>query len=176
MTKNEPIKPDKLNIAFVHPDLGIGGAERLVVDAALGLIAKGHSVQVFTSHHDIAHCFPETNTDMKVTVLGDWLPRSLFGKGHIFFAMLRSIYLAFILWFFRYRFDAIIVDQMSYSIIILRELCSKVIFYCHFPDKLLSKKSGMLKTLYRLPFDFIEEITTRIYIVMYRASRCGCSQ
>ncbi len=27
-----------LKIAFLHPDLGIGGAERLVVDAALGYI------------------------------------------------------------------------------------------------------------------------------------------
>ena len=46
-------------IVFLHPDLGIGGAERLVVDAAVGLQKRGHKVVVFTSHCDPAHCFDE---------------------------------------------------------------------------------------------------------------------
>lgn len=33
-----------LKIAFLHPDLGIGGAERLIVDAAVALQQKGHDV------------------------------------------------------------------------------------------------------------------------------------
>ncbi len=33
-----------LAVAFIHPDLGLGGAERLVVDAALELSARGHAV------------------------------------------------------------------------------------------------------------------------------------
>jgi hypothetical protein len=33
-----------LAVAFCHPDLGLGGAERLVVDAACELAAAGHSV------------------------------------------------------------------------------------------------------------------------------------
>ncbi len=33
-------------VVFLHPDLGIGGAERLVVDAALALQSKGHQVSV----------------------------------------------------------------------------------------------------------------------------------
>ena len=37
-----------------------GGAERLVVDAALGLQKLGHSVDIYTSHHDPGHCFDET--------------------------------------------------------------------------------------------------------------------
>ena len=66
-----------MRIAFVHPDLGIGvlnlpyileiltqfdtgGAERLVVDAALGLQGLGHSVDLYTSYHDPQHCFDET--------------------------------------------------------------------------------------------------------------------
>jgi alpha-1,3/alpha-1,6-mannosyltransferase len=47
------------NIVFLHPDLGIGGAERLVVDAAVGLQGLGHSVTIFTSHCDPQHCFDE---------------------------------------------------------------------------------------------------------------------
>ena len=33
-----------MKIAFLHPDLGIGGAERLVVDAAVALKQEGHEI------------------------------------------------------------------------------------------------------------------------------------
>lgn len=46
-------------VVFFHPDLGIGGAERLVVDAAVGLQERGHRVVIFTSHCDPKHCFEE---------------------------------------------------------------------------------------------------------------------
>ena len=52
------------NIAFFHPDLGIGGAERLVVDAAVGLQGLGHKVTIFTSHCDPNHCFDEARDGM----------------------------------------------------------------------------------------------------------------
>ena len=74
-----------LRIAFLHPDLGIGeyqpsslfyevievflgGAERLVVDAALGLQKLGHKVDIYTSHHDPSHCFEETRNGMQYQV------------------------------------------------------------------------------------------------------------
>ena len=50
----------KLKVAIIHPDLGIGGAERLIVDAAVELASHGHNVHVFTSHHDPTRCFEET--------------------------------------------------------------------------------------------------------------------
>ena len=31
-----------LKIAFIHPDMGIGGAEQLVINLALALQFKGH--------------------------------------------------------------------------------------------------------------------------------------
>lgn len=43
-----------------------GGAERLVVDAALGLQKLGHSVEIYTSHHNPKHCFDETRDGMYV--------------------------------------------------------------------------------------------------------------
>ena len=46
-----------MEVVFLHPDLGIGGAERLVVDAALALKNKGHRVSFITGHHDRQHCF-----------------------------------------------------------------------------------------------------------------------
>jgi alpha-1,3/alpha-1,6-mannosyltransferase len=49
----------KQHVVFFHPDLGIGGAERLVIDAAVGLQSRGHKVTIFTSHCDPQHCFDE---------------------------------------------------------------------------------------------------------------------
>lgn len=49
-----------MRVLFLHPDLGIGGAERLVCDAAKALKSKGHKVSFFTTYHDPNHCFPET--------------------------------------------------------------------------------------------------------------------
>jgi hypothetical protein len=46
-------------VVFIHPDLGIGGAERLIIDAAVGLQELGHKVTIFTSHCDHTHCFDE---------------------------------------------------------------------------------------------------------------------
>lgn len=54
----------KRTIVFFHPDLGIGGAERLVVDAAVGLQERGHRVVIFTSHCDPKHCFEEARDGM----------------------------------------------------------------------------------------------------------------
>jgi len=50
----------KGEVAFLHPDLGIGGAERLIVDAAVGLQQKGYKVSVITGYHDPKRAFPET--------------------------------------------------------------------------------------------------------------------
>lgn len=58
MAKIEEAKGGR-TVVFLHPDLGIGGAERLIVDAAVGLQNRGHKVVVFTSHCDPKHCFDE---------------------------------------------------------------------------------------------------------------------
>lgn len=52
--------------------------------------------------------------------------------------------------------------QVSVSILVLRLLAprAKILFYCHFPDQLLSSNRSWLKAFYRLPFDLVEEITT----------------
>jgi alpha-1,3/alpha-1,6-mannosyltransferase len=47
-------------VTFIHPDLGLGGAERLIVDAAVGLQQKGYQVSIITGYHDPNRAFPET--------------------------------------------------------------------------------------------------------------------
>ncbi|EHB02283.1 Alpha-1,3-mannosyltransferase ALG2 [Heterocephalus glaber] len=55
------------SVLFLHPDLGVGGAERLVLDSALALQARGCSVKIWTAHYDPGHCFAESR---ELPVLG----------------------------------------------------------------------------------------------------------
>ncbi|XP_061675479.1 alpha-1,3/1,6-mannosyltransferase ALG2 isoform X2 [Syngnathoides biaculeatus] len=153
-----------VRVVFLHPDLGIGGAERLVVDAAVALKSKGCDVQIWTAHHDPTHCFSETlDPDLPVVCVGDWLPTSVFGYLHALCAYLRMIYVAFYLVFFSgLEYDVVFCDQVSVCIPVLRlsRHRKKVLFYCHFPDQLLTQRKSALKKLYRAPIDFLEERTT----------------
>ncbi|KAK7414658.1 Alpha-1,3-mannosyltransferase-like protein [Neonectria punicea] len=153
-------------IVFFHPDLGIGGAERLVVDAAVGLQTRGHRVVIFTNHCDPKHCFDECRDGtLDVRVRGHWLvPMSILSRLTILCAILRHIHLlvhiALTGELRALQPRAFIVDQLSAGLPLLRYLspAQPVLFYCHFPDLLLARgRESSLKRLYRLPFDWIEE-------------------
>ncbi|KAL4141851.1 hypothetical protein QTP88_004407 [Uroleucon formosanum] len=152
----------KLNVVFLHPDLGIGGAERLVVDAAVAMKQSGHSVRFITNHHSVSHCFEETRDGtLPVTVVGDWLPRTVFGKCYALCSYARMVYAALYLTFFSsISPDVVFVDQISACIPILNWMPCKVLFYCHYPDQLLAAHDDALKRYYRLPLDWLEEKTT----------------
>ncbi|XP_005509877.2 alpha-1,3/1,6-mannosyltransferase ALG2 [Columba livia] len=150
------------SVLFLHPDLGLGGAERLVVDAALALQARGCRVQIWTAHYDAARCFAETR-GLAVRQAGGWLPRSLWGRGHALCAALRMAFVAlYVLLLSGEHADAFVCDQVSACIPVLRlaRIRKKVLFYCHFPDQLLTKRESFLKRIYRLPLDWLEEFTT----------------
>ncbi|KAJ1906211.1 Alpha-1,3-mannosyltransferase-like protein [Coemansia sp. IMI 209127] len=153
---------DKLNVAFVHPDLGIGGAERLVVDAAISLKKRGHRVVIYTMHHDLSHCFEETRDGtLEVRVVSSWLiPSSIGGRFSILCSVLRSLALAQRLANDGETYDILFVDQLSAPIPMLKYTRAHILFYCHFPDYLMAPHNTMSRKLYRLPFDLLEEFTT----------------
>lgn len=158
------LSKEKLRVAFIHPDLGIGGAERLVVDAAMGLQEQGHEVIIYTSHCNRSHCFEEVKTGtLKVKVYGDMLPTNFMGKFFIMFATLRQLYLTLSLIATGQinEHDIFIVDQLSTCVPFIKcfTKTGRVLFYCHFPDQLLAKRTSIIKRMYRIPFDFIEQVT-----------------
>lgn len=183
--RNHTLK--KKTIVFLHPDLGIGGAERLVVDAAVGLQKRGHKVVIFTSHCDPNHCFDEARDGecssypshdqsltppgtLDVRVRGNTLvPPTLLGRFAIVCAILRQIHLILHIALFTSELaslspTAFFIDQLSAGLPLLRLLLPRVpiLFYCHFPDLLLAQgRSSRLKHLYRLPFDLLEEASMR---------------
>ncbi|KAK3392326.1 hypothetical protein B0T20DRAFT_361062 [Sordaria brevicollis] len=160
-------KEKKKTIVFLHPDLGIGGAERLVVDAAVGLQNRGHKVVIFTSHCDPRHCFDEARDGtLDVRVRGNSIiPPSLLGRFSILCAILRQIHLILQITLLSSELrnlnpSAFFVDQLSAGLPLLKLLVptAPIFFYCHFPDLLLVQgRQKWYKRLYRLPFDTWEE-------------------
>lgn len=70
-------------------------------------------------------------------------------------------------------YDVYFVDQLSTCVPFLRAIGkTRVVFYCHFPDKLLANRTflaggnlvkaqgNLLKRIYRYPMDLLEEMTT----------------
>ncbi|WFD21588.1 hypothetical protein MEQU1_000241 [Malassezia equina] len=149
-------------VAFVHPDLGIGGAEKFVVDAAENLQKLGHKVQLITSHYDPNHAFePTRDGTLRVVHARTRIPRSLGHRLHLPMAILQQLSLVAQVAFAQYgawmagawpalyaslthvpphtRPDVFIVDQLPVAIPLLRMLCGRrVIYYCHFPDTKIS--------------------------------------
>ncbi|KAG6087777.1 hypothetical protein E4U31_002541 [Claviceps sp. LM219 group G6] len=153
-------------VVFFHPDLGIGGAERLVVDAAVGLQLRGHKVVIFTNHCDPKHCFDECRDGtLDVRVRGNTIvPMSILSRLTILCAILRHIHLLLAI-SLTGELEALaprafIVDQLSAGLPLMQFIMPEVpiLFYCHFPDLLLVQgRQSLVKRLYRIPFDFLEE-------------------
>jgi alpha-1,3/alpha-1,6-mannosyltransferase len=152
-------------IAFIHPDLGIGGAERLIVDVAMALQSADNNITIYTSHCDRTHCFEEIKSNqLSVKVYGDFLPTNFKGKFKIIFAFLRQLYLTLklIITLQIFEYDIIILDQLSYCIPLIHLFTwnTKILFYCHFPDKLLASHKSLIRSVYRFLFDLTEEVST----------------
>lgn len=166
-------------VTFVHLDLGIGGAERLVVNLACSLIdssasqpptTEEYSVHIVTSHHDPNHCFDETKPSdgvlsQCIAVYGDWLPRSILGKAAALCAIIRMLYISMVIIIrslaSSQRTDVVVLDGVSAPIPLFYLAGIPVVFYCHYPDKLLcTDRAGLFKRAYRSVIDIIEEFTT----------------
>lgn len=152
-----------MRVLFVHPDLGVGGAERLIVDTALATKLNGHEITILTNHYDPNHCFEDTK-DLDIIVKANSLPRHIAGRFHAFFAYLKILLASlWLIYLSGLKFDVVVCDQISLPVAVFKWSGFKVLFYCHFPDQLLcvyDKKRDLLKRIYRAPLDWLELVTT----------------
>src|SRR5256885_12156419 len=103
-----------MTVVFLHPDLGLGGAERFVVDAASELVANGHRVVVLTARHDRAHAFPATvDGSLDVRVRGRALPPAVLGRLRAPCAIARMAWLAVALRALRPPPDVVVCDLVA---------------------------------------------------------------
>ena len=151
-----------MRVAVVHPDLGLGGAERLVVDACSELARRGHVVEIYTPHFDEHRCFPECGTGaFTITRAGGWFPRTILGRCQALCTYVRCVLAALAVLLSSRRYDVAFADSVS-AVVPVLQWKMRVLFYCHYPDKLLQRTTaGTLRQLYRAPIDAIERWSTR---------------
>jgi alpha-1,3/alpha-1,6-mannosyltransferase len=151
-----------VNVVFLHPDLGFGGAERLVVDAASHLVANGHRVVLLTARHDRARAFPATlDGSLDVRVRGGALPAQVLGRLRAPCAVARMAWLALGLRGLRPRPDVVVCDLVAHAIPLARIAGdAPVVLYCHHPDRFLASAGGDLYRWYRAPIDRLEAFGT----------------
>jgi alpha-1,3/alpha-1,6-mannosyltransferase len=155
-----------LRIAFLHPTLRHGGAERLVVDAAVELQQRGHAVALFTASRDRTLSFPETQDgSLDVRVRGAFIPAQVRGRFLAPCTIARLAWIAARAATARQQFDAIVCDLIPYPLPLLRALAPlrarggarpKLVYYCHYPDQLLAPARQGWYGLYRAPLDRLE--------------------
>ena len=178
--------PRRPNVAFLHLDLGIGGAEALVVSLATTLLppsGDSSNIHLYTTKCEQSHCFsqlkrnssPPGSLSSSVVVRGRFIPSALFGFGTALLSNLRMCYLAlclvFDMYFLGLAIDVVVLDVLPSPMPLLRFLSPSLplLYYCHFPDKLLVRNSvngvvvtapSSLRSLYRKPLDYVEEWAT----------------
>jgi alpha-1,3/alpha-1,6-mannosyltransferase len=150
-----------MKIALLHPELGLGGAERLMVDAAVALQARGHAVTLFAAQHDRDRCFDETRDGtLDVRAHAGHLPLQIGGRlrAPVAIARMRAVVRA------AQRagpHDVVFCDTVPHVVpFARRHLRAPVAFYCHFPDQLLARARRGWYRWYRWPLDRWEENAT----------------
>jgi alpha-1,3/alpha-1,6-mannosyltransferase len=150
-----------LRIAFVHPELGIGGSERLVIDAATCLRQAGHRVTVFISRQNKRALSEGLGQTLEIRSHGGFLPVHVAHHLRAPCNIVRTCYVASRLAASGERFDVIFCDLVSATIPVLKLFTrARIVFYCHYPDRLLAPSRSGLYQWYRTPIDWLEETTT----------------
>ncbi|KAL7430865.1 hypothetical protein ACHAXH_006794 [Discostella pseudostelligera] len=173
--------PSNTHVVFIHLDLGIGGAESLVLNLAKATLLPDDasssstsaadtassigSISIYTTHCSPTHCYDEVRPpngllSSHVHVRGSWIPRNFYlvGGGTAFCSALRMLYLTYIASKENPTANVIVIDVLPTGVPYLVECCNVnagVVFYCHFPDKLLTRDT--VNGLYRWVMDAIEE-------------------
>jgi alpha-1,3/alpha-1,6-mannosyltransferase len=150
-----------LRVGFVHPDLGIGGAERVVVDAALYLQRAGHKITIFAGHHDPNYCFEATRDGtLDVRACRSMIPTHIAQRLRAVCALLRAPHLAGGL-ALDGSYDVIFCDLIPHVIPLLRRSTrAKIVYYCHHldrdPERPPKESPNFFYSLYRQPIDRLE--------------------
>jgi len=149
-------------VGFLRPRMGIGGSERLVTDAAVALKRRGHDVTLFVPDRANVDQFPElAEYGIPFDTHGALLPADLGGRLRTPMAVARAGYAS---WHMCRRPDhphVIFSDVVPHVIPFVKRLTrAPVLYFCHFPDLLLTPE-GSRKALwyraYRRPIDGLEE-------------------
>jgi len=186
-TSDDDSVTEALHVVFIHLDLGIGGAEQLVIQLAKASQDLGYRVDIVTSRCDQGHCFgavkkPDGELSNDVWIYGRWIPPNILGVATALMSTIRMLYLTYkVTQLQRHKnAEVVVVDVLPTSIPLLLNWMSTagVLFYCHFPDKLLlrNNRGGIINKLYRKLLDTVEESTMGLADILVVNSKFTLSQ
>ena len=149
------------HVVFIHLDLGIGGAESLVLNLAKATLPDDDDaasvdgtdtshgrISIYTTHCSPTHCYdevrpPNGRLSSHVHIRGSWIPRNFFYLGGTALcSALRMLYLTYVAVKENPHASVFVIDVLPTGVPYLVECCNVnagVLFYCHFPDKLLTR-------------------------------------
>jgi len=152
------------NVVFIHLDLGIGGAESLVLNLAKATLQSNdddstsitedttqqlnNKISIYTTHCSPTHCYdevkpPNGQLSPYVHIHGSFIPRSLYIiGGTALCSAIRMLYLTYKAMKDNPNANVFVIDVLPTGVPYLVEYCNVnagVLFYCHFPDKLLTR-------------------------------------
>lgn len=186
-SKNSDAAKTVKKVVFIHLDLGIGGAEQLVLQLATACQDLEYEVELVTTRCDADHCFasvqkPNGRLCHAVHIYGRWIPPNIGGMGTAFMSTIR-------MWYLTYKVatssschrnaDVVVMDVLPTSLPLLLSWLptAGILFYCHFPDKLLLRnQGGMAKRFYRKLLDGLEESTMSLSDTLVVNSKFTLSQ
>jgi hypothetical protein len=130
-------------IGFLRPGLGIGGSERLALDAATQLQRRGCRVRFHIPDGAPVPEFPEVNDGaVAVERVRTWLPVHIGGLLRAPMAIARTKAAARALARSSPRPDLVFCDVVSHVVPLVKRLTERpVLFFCHFPDVLLTPEA-----------------------------------
>ena len=172
-------------ISFLHLDLGIGGAEQLVLQLAHASRALHDTtttiaVELWTTRCDAHHCFasvrpPDGVLYPSLRVYGRWIPAEIAGRARALCSTLRLWYLTWCWILFRSNWfpwsskeennveHIIVLDVLPTPLPLLQLMTNAhLLFYCHFPDQLLTRNkttASLLRNGYRQALNALENRT-----------------
>lgn len=120
-----------------------------MLQLATASVALGHDVLLVTTRCEPHHCFavvhPNGDLHKFLRVWGKWIPADLCGYGRTFCSTLRVLYLALCIVFHKETSsaDVVVVDVLPTPLPALATFTSSsLLYYCHFPDKLLKRNNA----------------------------------
>lgn len=164
MGQDRPATIDRMSVLdrdrrayFFHPSMGLGGAERLILQASAALRKVGWKTILVTSDYNPEKAFSEAAVET-IHSVPTMVPATIYGrfKAVCTYARLRRAVSVFRR---EPRPDLVVLDLLPHLVPAIRAAMPRVpiLVYCHFPDQLLSSANHSLcYGLYRHWFDQLE--------------------
>jgi len=139
--------------------MGIGGAERLIGQAAVACARAGYDVTLYTRRLELEFEMGDGRELVKTKIIGRWISPKVTFRLQLLTQVLWTLWVVFVLFVKRQKIDLFVSDLVPHAVLFTKRLFPRVnhVVYCHFPDQLLVRPESIGRfEWYRGPMDRME--------------------